>query len=329
MTELEKIAEKVLNCEDLKQEECEYIFLSEDENFDDLLYWSNKIRKHFKGNKVKLCSIINAKSGMCPEDCGFCAQSSHNKAETNIYPLVGFNEVEDAYEKAAKSRSRCFGIVTSGRALRDEEIKLLGETISKIRERHPSFHPTISASLGELSEKQLLYLKNCGLKKYHHNLETTESFFTNVCTTHSFSDRVATLKAVKKVNIELCCGGIFGIGEDWHHRLEFALTLGQIDPDSIPLNFFNPIKGTRLEKTKPLSSREILKIIAMFRFVLPQKDISVCGGREVNLRDLQSWIFCAGANGMMTGDYLTTAGRNPDIDKKMLEDLDLKIDYEK
>ncbi len=328
MVKLEKIVGKVLSCQELKRSELEYLFLSEDDNLDDLLYWANKIRRKFKGDSVKLCSIINAKSGMCPEDCGFCAQSAHNKAEISVYPLVDADEIKTAYERASKNEAGCFGIVTSGRSPTDEEIKLLGKTISKIKDRHPSSvirHSIISASLGELSEEQLSYLKNCGLKKYHHNLETSESFFPNICTTHSYCDRLNTLKAVKRVGLELCCGGIFGLGEGWNHRLEFAVSLREINPDSIPLNFLNPVKGTRLEKTKPLSPREILKIIAVFRFALPQKDISVCGGREVNLRDLQSWIFYAGANGMMTGGYLTTSGRSPDIDRKMLEDLGLKI----
>lgn len=332
MSRIEEIASLILADKPVSLSDYEYLFLTEDDIFDEIIFWANKIRKKFKGDLVKLCSIVNAKSGMCPEDCGFCAQSVHNKAETTVYPLISSDEIDAAHQKADKNRAGCFGIVTSGRTPTDEEVKILGETIAKIKNRRLASgnrHVIVSASLGELSEERLLYLKNCGLKRYHHNLETSESFFPNVCTTHTYADRLRTLMAVKKIGLELCCGGIFGLGEGWKHRLEFALALKEIDPDSIPLNFLNPIKGTRLEKTPPLTPQEILRIIAAFRFTLPKKDISVCGGREVNLRDLQSWIFYAGANGMMTGGYLTTCGRSPDIDRKMIEDLGLRVDYEK
>ncbi|MDI6756726.1 MAG: biotin synthase BioB [Endomicrobiia bacterium] len=338
MNKLCKIAEKVLNCEELKREELEYLFLSKDEELDDLLYWANKIRKKFKGDSVKLCSIINAKSGMCSEDCRFCAQSAHSRAEVKSYPLVSPSEIYGAYERAARSGALCFGVVTSGRGVSDEDVARVGEAIKKISSdadtaqkeytgdaSRPLVRAKISASLGELTIEQLAFLKECGLKKYHHNIETSERFFPSVCATHTYADRIKTLRAVKSAGLELCCGGLFGLGETPRDRLDFALTLKKINPDSVPLNFLNPVVGTALENAPPLSAREILGLIAAFRFILPDKDISVCGGREVNLRDLQSWIFFAGANGMMTGGYLTTPGRSSDEDKKMLADLGLEV----
>lgn len=322
--EVKEIAQKVLSGISVFEEELEYLFLTDDDIYDELLYWANKIRKKFKGSKIKLCSIINAKSGLCSEDCSFCAQSSQSKAKINVYPLVGEDKIIESFKNSKLLKASCFSIVTSGRKVSKKELKIIGETIKKLCLQGEK---NISASLGELSEDDLLYLKDCGLKRYHHNLETSERFFPYVCTAHSYSDRLKTLRLVKEAGLKLCSGGIFGLGENWKDRYDLAMTLKRLNVDSVPLNFLNPIKGTPLENAKRLSPREILKIIALFRFVLPEKDIRVCGGREVNLRDLQSWIFYAGANGMMTGGYLTTCGRNPELDRQMIDDLELELEY--
>ncbi|MDY6967566.1 MAG: biotin synthase BioB, partial [Spirochaetota bacterium] len=181
------------------------------------------------------------------------------------------------------------------------------------------------ASLGTLSYESAKMLKESGLKRYHHNLETAESFFPEICTTHSYEERIKTVKIAKEAGFEVCCGGIFGIGETPQQRLEFAFTLKELDVDSIPLNFLNPITGTPLENAPAIPPMEILKIIAMFRFVHPTKDIRVCGGRQTNLRGVQPLMYIAGANGIMIGNYLTTAGGDPNEDLQLIEDLMLSI----
>jgi biotin synthase len=329
---IDKLAAKVIDGKTLSEGECESLFFAGSGKLSEMMFYADGIRRHHKGNRVRLCSIINAKSGMCSEDCRFCAQSAHARSEVKAYPLVSSDTMISEYVRASDEGALCFGVVTSGRGLSDGEIVRIGEAVKRMRSQkaaNPSRRfSRISASLGELSRGQIAYLKDCGLKKYHHNLETSEKYFPSVCTTHSYSDRIKTLRAVKAAGLELCCGGLFGIGESARDRFEFAMALRDISPSSVPLNFLNPVTGTDLENAPRLSPREILGIIAAFRFALPDKDISVCGGREVNLRDLQSWIFYAGANGMMTGGYLTTAGRSPDEDKRMLDDLGLEVSGE-
>ncbi|MCX5782249.1 MAG: biotin synthase BioB [Elusimicrobia bacterium] len=286
-----------------------------------LLETADKIRKHFKGNEIKLCSIINAKSGNCPENCKFCAQSLHNKAVIEKYPLVDQKKVEEAFESSKRNRASCFGIITSGKRVTEEEIDRICEMAQGLN----GTKTDVSVSLGMLSTASLKKIKESGINKIHHNLETAESYFPSICTTHSYLDRLSTVKKAKEMGFEICSGGIFGIGELPEQRIELAFALRKLDVDSIPLNFLNPIKGTRLEKAKPLSQEEILRTIAIFRFILPDKDIKVCGGREVNLKDSQSKIFYAGANGMMVGGYLTTDGRPVEEDIKMIEDQGFTI----
>lgn len=317
MADTLNIADDIINGRSLRSVDASALWASD---FIDLLSGANKIREHFKGKNINLCSIINAKSGACSENCAFCAQSAKHKAKVEKYPLVSSNALNGALETAVKNQAGCFGIVTSGKALSENEV----EKICDISENKGK-GIRLSASLGELEFEQLKRLKASGLKRFHHNIETAESFYPNICSTHSFSDRFRTAKSAKKAGLELCSGGIFGLGETRAQRVEFAFALKELDADSIPLNFLNPVKGTPLACQEPLSCEEILKSIAVVRYILPDKDISVCGGREVNLRDLQSWIFFAGANGMMTGNYLTTSGRGTEQDLKMIEDLGFTV----
>lgn len=284
---------------------------------------TNSLRQHFKGNGVNLCSIINAKSGLCPEDCKFCAQSAHYKTPAKTYPLLNSNIIAEKAILAAGTGARGFSIVTSGYSIDNKsELDDIAQAIKAISEKTPLYR---CASLGILNEQELNYLRYAGLTKYHHNLETSRTFFPNICTTHPYDDDVDTIKSAKSAGLNVCSGGVFGIGESWDDRIELAFTLKQLDVDSIPINFLNPIKGTPLEGSTYLSPLECLKIIAIFRLILPEKDIVICGGREVNLRDLQSMIFYAGANGMMIGGYLTTSGRPVEDDIKMIRDLGLEI----
>lgn len=281
----------------------------------DLLYIANKIREKNFGNKIKFCSIVNAKSGRCSEDCRFCSQSSHYETDSPEYDL---KEPQEILSIAKESRASRFCIVTSGRRPDDWEkicdiIRLLKKETKLI----------IEASLGCIDIEHAKMLKEAGLTRYNHNLETSPGFFPNICTTHSFRDRLNTVRIIKEAGLELCSGGIFGMGETWDDRIDLAFILSEQRPHSIPLNFLHPVPGTPLENIKPLNPQDILRIIAIFRIVLPASDIYICGGREKNLRDLQSWMFYAGANATMLGNYLTTPGNPPEKDLQMIEDLGL------
>ncbi len=286
-----------------------------------LIASANRIRTHFKGNKISLCSIINAKSGNCSEDCSFCPQSVHHSAEINKFPLIGSQKVVDEMGKARSHGADRYGIVTSGKGPGGKDRESILKMLEHLR-AEDSLHRC--ASLGVINKEEALKLKEAGLQEYHHNLETARSFFPNICTTHDYQEDVDTIIAIKEAGLMACCGGIFGLGESPEQRIELAQTLRELEVDSIPLNFLCPIKGTPTEGAPTLPPLEILKIIAVYRFYLPQKDIKVAGGREVNLRDLQSWMFAAGANSTMIGHYLTTTGRDCDADIRMIEDLELK-----
>jgi biotin synthase len=284
---------------------------------------ASRIREHFKGSSASLCSIINAKSGRCPENCAFCAQSSAHTTNTPVYPLVDEEEIVRCARSAERNGARCYGIITSGTGIQPgAELETICRAVRRIK-AETGIDP--SCSLGILDVETALLLKQAGMVTYHHNLETARSFFPSICTTHDYEDDVETVRAVKQAGLKVCCGGIFGLGENFHHRVEMAETLRELNVDTVPINFLNPVEGTRLADADFLTPMECLKIIAIYRFMLPEKNLTVCGGREKNLRELQSWIFLAGASGMMTGNYLTTPGREPEQDRQMLSDLELTI----
>lgn len=276
------------------------------------------------GDKVQLCSIINAKSGLCAENCAFCAQSSHHNSSPPTYPLKSYDELIAGAEIAQSEGSHCYGIVTSGTQPEPgEEFESILKAIKEIR-RKLTIQP--SASLGILKEDHAVALAEAGCVTYHHNLETAESFFPNICTTHDYADDIATVRRAKAAGMRVCCGGILGLGESMEQRVELAQTLSMLDIDSVPLNFLNPIEGTPLEGLHALSPLDCIRAITMFRYFLPDKPISICGGREINLRELQSWIFMAGASGTMIGNYLTTSGRDRATDLQMLSDIEVHVD---
>lgn len=283
-----------------------------------------RIRDHFVGSTVHLCSIINAKSGRCSENCAFCAQSAYHATGVETYPLVDEDEIVRCAALAEQNGAGCYGIVTSGTGINHgDELERVCSAVARIK-AETGISP--SCSLGIIDKNTALRLKNAGMETYHHNLETARSFFPEICTTHDYEDDVKTISAAKSVGLRVCSGGIFGLGESFAQRIEMALTLRDLSVDSIPLNFLNPVVGTRLETADNLTPLECLTIIAIYRFLLPDKRLSVCGGRERNLRELQSWMFLAGANGTMTGNYLTTPGRPPELDKQLLKDLELPVE---
>ncbi|MEJ2698151.1 MAG: biotin synthase BioB [Desulfuromonadales bacterium] len=284
---------------------------------------AHRVRERTFGDRVELCSIINAKSGRCAENCAFCAQSAHHRTDVPVYPLKSAEELIAGAQKAQAEGSHCYGIVTSGtRVNPGTELETILAAIRQIRSQ-TIIEP--SASLGILDEQTAAVLAEAGCVTYHHNLETARSFFPSICTTHDYEEDVQTVRLAKKAGMKVCCGGLFGLGESLEQRVEMAFTIRELDVDSVPLNFLNPIPGTPLEEARNLTPMDCLRIIALFRFLLPDKRISVCGGREPNLRDFQSWIFMAGASGTMVGNYLTTSGRDRETDLRMFRDGELEI----
>ncbi len=293
-----------------------------DEFIYDILAVTEKVRRRHKGTEVNLCSIVNAKSGLCGEDCSFCSQSVKYSTGVNEYPMRPPAEILKAAEEAASTGAREFSIVTSGTGVeKDKDISTLTEALKVMKETVPMER---CASLGIIKRETLRKLKESGLESYHHNLETGRSFFPKICTTHDYEEDVAVVRAAREEGFYVCSGGIFGLGEKWGHRVELASTLKELDVDSVPINFLNPRPGTPLEGARNLTPIECLRIIALFRLMMPKKDIVICGGRPTNLRELVPLIFAAGANGMMIGNYLTTPGSPPREDLRMLADLGLK-----
>jgi biotin synthase len=281
-----------------------------------------EIREHFKGNKVNLCGIVNAKSGLCTENCKFCAQSAHYRTNAPVYPLLAKGELLDRAKRMKEEGAHMFGIITSGTRIEsDREWDEIYGAIKEIKK----LGITPCVSLGMIDRGRAKALKAAGLYRYHHNLETAQSFFDQICSTHGYEEDIDTVRAAKEAGLSTCSGGIIGMGETMEQRIELALTLKELDVDCVPVNILDPRPGTPLTDQKPLSPIEILITIALFRFILPDKDIKLCGGKETNLRQLLPLGIVAGCNSLMTGDYLTTQGRSPDLDKEMIRDLGLLV----
>lgn len=283
----------------------------------DILPGANAIRQHFFGSRVHLCCIVNGKSGKCAENCSFCAQSIHARTDASIYPLMDRKEIQKGVRYAADNHIHRFSVVTSGGRLSNKEVDQLSSAISGLPGKAVSY----CASLGTLDNGALERLKQAGVSRYHHNLETAESHFGKICTTHAYADRVATIMAAKRAGMRVCAGGIFGIGETDAQVLELGMALRQLNVDSIPVNFLIPIPGTRMAGILPINPLRCLKIIALLRYLLFDREIIVSAGRFANLGEYHSMVFQAGASGIMTGDYLTTQGRTPSDDLAMIRDL--------
>lgn len=291
-----------------------------------VLQETSRLRETRFGRRVSLCVIINAKSGLCSEDCAFCSQSVRAQTEIPAYPLLPREKLVEAAQAAAEAGAARFSLVTSGRgmALRREQEAILA-SVAAIRE---AVDIKVCASLGIVDRGFLAELKAAGVERFHHNLEAAESFFPGICTTHTFAERVATIEAAREAGLSVCVGGIMGLGESLAQRWELAKNIAALDPDAIPLNFLHPLPGTRLANRLLLPPLEALKIIAAFRLTFPDKTIIICGGRLPTLRSLAPLIFAAGANALMTGDYLTTKGRLPEDDRLILEDMGLELETE-
>ncbi len=297
--------------------------VSEAEFFEAVVPLTRRMREASFGNKISFCSIVNAKSGACPEVCSFCSQSAaYKEAEAPLYPLMTSDEIVSRAKQAETAGATEFSIVTSGRALtKARELDVLTEAISRIS---AETEVESCASLGLMDAAGLKRLRDAGMVNYHHNIETAPSFFPEIVKTHSFQDEVAAIRAAKAVGLKVCSGGILGMGESLEQRVEFVFTLKTLEVDSIPLNFLNPRPGTPLEGLHELTPLDCLKAIAITRLAMPTTEIFVCGGREVNLGPYLDRVYDAGASGTMIGNYLTTAGRDPSNELALIRRLGLE-----
>ncbi len=271
-----------------------------------------------RGTKFSFCSIINAKSGQCSEDCKFCVQSGHFKTDIDVFPLKSAEEIIAEAQEAERIGAQRFSIVTSGRGATPSEVDKIAPIIEEITKR---LSIKMCASLGIMSASSLQILKDAGLVRYHHNLETSREFFPNIVTTHTFDERLDTIRAAQEVGLEVCAGGIIGLGETEEDRISMALSLKECGVDSVPINILMPLPGTPLAETTSLFMREILRAIALFRIILPDVPIRLAAGRETALKEFLGMAFMAGADGMMIGGYLTQRGRTPEADHALAREV--------
>lgn len=317
---IDHLKQKALGKKNISAGEAFELFIEGSSAFYRVLAAASEIRERFKGKEIILCGITNAKSGRCSEDCKFCAQSSHYATDVPSYPLKSAKAIIADAALAKKDGAEFFGIVTSGKQVKaKKEWAEIFKAVEGIRKL--GIQPC--ASLGIIDAVRARALKDAGLFRYHHNLETARSYFKNICTTHDYEENVETIRAARAAGLSVCAGALFGMGEGVTHRIELAATLRDLQVDSIPINILNPIKGTPFAGSRPLAPTEILMTIAVYRFMLPDSDIKLCGGKEKNLRQLLPLGIVAGANSLMTGNYLTTTGRVSSLDHEMIIDLGL------
>ena len=323
------LGQRVLDGGSISRTEAMTLFaLDESADILDLLSWANRIRERFKGNKIHLCSIVNAKAGACSENCSFCAQSSFYQTASPRYGFVDPEPVQSASAEAQRNNVTAVGLVAAWKGL--NEGPMLDEVCERIQEMAADGKVRPDASLGIIKSQEVAdRLKQAGLECYGHNLESSRNFFPRHCTTHSYDDRLQTIRHLKQAGLNICSGGIIGMGETRADRCDLAFALREVGANVVPINILNPIAGTPFEKNDPLPPLEILKTIACFRFILPRQEIMVAGGRTVNLRDAQSMVFMAGASALMVGNYLTTLNQPVEKDLQMLKDLGLDPRWEK
>ena len=314
------LADRVLAGHTIEPDEARSILDAPDVELLDLLAAAYRIRHHHYGNKVKLNYLVNAKSGLCPEDCIYCSQSKDSTAEIHQYRLMSQEQIVEKADHAAKMHAGTCCIVISAKGPSDREVDHVAGAIQEIRQRHPDMK--LCACLGILEDGQAERLAAAGADRYNHNLNTAETHYEDICSTHSYADRLATVESSKKAGISPCSGVIIGMGETRDQVVESAYALRDLDVDSIPVNFLIAIEGTPLaeQPLEKLAPRYCLKVLCMYRFVNPAKEIRVSAGREVHLRHMQPMALYA-ANAMFLADYLTEPGQAPDLDEQMVEDL--------
>jgi biotin synthase len=310
--------DKYLN-EEITREEAVELFKVKGTELMELFSVANKIREKYCGNTIHTCTITNAKSGKCSEDCKFCAQSAYYETGIDTYEMKECNLITDEYNKSCEIGSDKFGVVTSGKAVEkgSSEYKTLLEFLDRAKGlSEPCF------STGKLTYEEAVELKSMGLTRFHNNIQTSvESYSDIVATTHTVYDRIEAIKNAKKAGLEVCCGGIIGMGESHEDRVSMAFTIKELDVECMPLNILNPIKGTPYGEKNILDINEILKTIAIYRIILRDKVLKITAGRESILKDFMGLAFMSGANSLMVGGYLTVRGRSVEEDKKFIEDI--------
>ncbi len=318
------LANRVLGGGLLDRAEIDSLLEESEGDYDDLLYWANKIRRKYFVDKIKVCSIVPGRLGGCDQDCAFCAQSvRYDTAVGKKARLLSDEEILAGAAQASGNGVGNFGIVYSGRAISEVELARIEKLVRRIKDEYGL---GVCVSLGMITAEQAKRLAGAGVSRYNHNLETSKRHFPNIVTTHKYADRIRTIEAAKGAGLWICAGGIFGIGETEADRVDMALELRRLVADTVPMNFLHPIEGTPLGGAETLRPMQILRIIAIFRFILPKTNLKIAGGRVLNLRDLQSWMFYAGATSILSGNYLTTTGRAVAEDMQMLADLGLEVD---
>jgi biotin synthase len=322
-TSIADLGRRVLAGGEITRDEALYLFnLESSADIFELFSWANRVREHYKGNKIHLCSIVNIKAGGCSENCRFCAQSALYDTSSPRYGLIDAESVLKAADEAQTNNVTGLGIVAAWRGLEDGPV--LDQICGVLEKLRDSGKARPDASLGMIRTQAVAdRLRRSGLECYNHNLETSRSFFPKVCTTHSYDERVQTIRYLKNAGVSICSGGILGMGESREDRCDLAFALKELQPTFVPINILNPIQGTPFETVAPMSPMEALKSIACFRLILPRQEIMLAGGRVVNLRDLQSLIFMAGASALMVGNYLTTVNQSVEKDLQMIKDLGL------
>lgn len=318
-----RLALNVLEGHELTNSEAVSILNCPDDELLDLLHSAYKIRHHHYGNKVKLNMIINTKSGLCPENCGYCSQSSISTAPIEKYRMMDKDSIIQGAKQAHQLNVGTYCIVASGRGPSNKEIN---EVVSAVKEIKDHYNMKVCACLGLLKPEQAEKLKEAGVDRYNHNINTSENHHENITTSHTYRDRVNTVQLIKEAGISPCSGVIIGMKETKEDVIAMARSLKVLDADSIPVNFLHAIDGTPLEGTDELNPRYCLKVLCLMRFINPSKEIRISGGREVNLRSLQP-LGLYPANSIFVGDYLTTAGQESTADHKMLNDLGFEIDF--
>ena len=314
MTMIKRLKEKIYRGNEITKEEALLLY---EEPLEELCQAADELRRHFCGNAFDICTIINGKSGRCSENCKYCAQSTYYHTQAEEYPLLDTKEIVRQAEYNAQRGVLRYSIVTSGRALKDTEVEKMCEAIRAIRERADI---QVCVSFGLLSEEQFSRVKKAGASRVHNNLETSRRNFPNVCTTHTFEDKVHAIKAAKAAGLSVCSGGIMGLGETEEDRIDMALTLRELGIKSVPINMLNPIPGTPYEGMVPLTVDDMRRIVAVYRFILPDAFIRLAGGRGL-MKDKGEGCFRSGANAAISGDMLTTAGYTIETDMEMLHKL--------
>ncbi|MGL4595577.1 MAG: biotin synthase BioB [Thermoguttaceae bacterium] len=299
----------------IKSEQKEIIDFVKSASLDRIFSATKTLREKQFGKNIETCMIVNAKCGLCINDCKFCSQSSHYITEVSSFPLISKDDLLKSFRRAESAKSNNWGIVTSGQAVSQDELQeitnFISDALSGGRTRK-------CASLGQLNLDSLRELKQAGLTRYHHNLEVSQNFYPQICSTQKWEDRARTVRLAKEVGLEVCSGGLFGLGESWEDRAELAASLCDLEVNCVPINFFDANPAVPLASRKQLSADEALRIVALFRLILPTISIRICGGRPKILQTLQHHIFDAGADALMTGDYLTTSGVTPESDHAMI-----------